>query len=230
MVYEGKKYDRLRVFISGQKFFGAEVFRLCNTLGCDIVGVCAPMGDKYLLPLARRFETKIIVPGGGLNHATMPDGVDLGIAAHSFDYVGKKTRYKTGLGWIGFHPSLLPRHRGKSAIEWSVRMRDFATGGSVFWLNAGVDRGDVLCQDWFFIDPKYYAQDPMEAASEIWRDQMLPLGVRLFEKAITEIKSGKITRIKQDARFSTFEPSTGVRDIFRPDLELLPERVDAPAW
>ncbi len=76
-----------------------------------------------------------------LNGDTFPDGVDLGISAHSFDYVGKRTRYKPKYGWIGYHPSLLPRHRGRSSIEWAIRMRDCITGGTVFWLNSGIDRG-----------------------------------------------------------------------------------------
>lgn len=211
----------MKVFISGQKYFGLCIYRLCKKLGCEIIGVCAPLGDKYLMDLATKDGVKNIVVGGGLDYHTMPDGVDLGIAAHSFDYVGKRTRLKTKLGWLGYHPSLLPRHRGRSAIEWAVRMRDSITGGSVFWLNAGIDRGDVFLQDFIFIDPKLYSQNSKKAAQILWQHHLLDMGVRLMEEAILSIQSGHIIKKPQDERFSTFEPSTDVKDMYRPDQLLL---------
>lgn len=210
----------MTVFISGQKHFGAEVFRLCQNLGFHIAGVCAPLGDGHLRPLAARFGVPII-PGGSLTAETLPAGVDLGIAAHSFDYVGRATRYKTRLGWIGYHPSLLPRHRGRSAVEWAIRMRDPVTGGTVYWLNAGIDRGEIERQGWAWVDPKYYAMKSADAARELWRETLQPLGAKLIKEALTDIKAGKINKTPQDPRFSTFEPSLDVKDIFKPDLLMI---------
>lgn len=213
--------NKLRVFISGQKWFAMEVFRLLKTFpSIEIVGVCAPVGDKYLGYLAHKFDVPII-PAGSLNYDSMPDGVDLGITAHSFDYIGRRTRYKTRLGWIGFHPSLLPRHRGRSAIEWAIKMRDAVTGGTVFWLNSGIDRGDVAYQDWCFIDPKYYAMDSKKAARLLWEHELQPMGLNLFKKAFNDILNGVIIKVPQDKKFSTFEPSTDVKDVYKPDLLML---------
>lgn len=213
----------MKVFISGQKFFGAEVLRLCIELKIDVVGVSCPLDDKYIGRLAIINDIPII-PSGMLNGDIFPEGVDLGITAHSFDYVGKRTRYKTRLGWIGYHPSLLPKHRGKSAIEWAIRMRDDITGGTVFWLNSGIDRGDIAYQDWAWIDPKFYLMSPQKAASILWRDHLLEMGIRLFKQALNDIQKGIIIKRPQDSRFSTFEPSTEVKDIFKPDLLMLNER------
>lgn len=210
-----------KVFISGQKFFAAEVFRLCQRLGTEIVGVCCPLDDRYIGDLARLWNVPII-PAGTLRGENMPD-CDLGITAHSFDYIGKKTRYIPRLGWLGYHPSLLPRHRGRSAIEWAIRMHDAVTGGTVFWLNSGIDRGDIAYQDWCFIPPEYYL-DPKKGASNLWRDELLPMGLRLFEKAFEDILQGVIQRRPQDKRFSTFEPDTNVKDVFKPDLLMLEYR------
>jgi methionyl-tRNA formyltransferase len=213
--------DKVRVYISGQKYFGAEVYRICREMpGVEILGVCCPIGDLYIRKLAEADGVPCL-PSGMLNASTMPDGVDLGIAAHSFDYVGRATRYKARIGWIGYHPSLLPRHRGRSSIEWAIRMRDFATGGSVFWLNSGIDRGDIICQEHLFIDPRLYAMDPKKAAKILWTDELLPMGSRLMKVAISDICAGKIIRIPQDPRFSTFEPSTDVSDIYKPDRLML---------
>ena len=161
-----------------------------------------------------------VVEAGTLNRGNFPEGVDLGITAHSFDYIGKATRYKPSIGWIGYHPSLLPRHRGKSSIEWTLAMKDPITGGSIFWLNSGIDRGDIAYQDWIHVDPKLMI-NPKKGAKQLWREELLPMGLNLFEKALKDIFNGKIIRIPQDERFSTFEPSTDVKDIFKPDLLML---------
>lgn len=216
----------MNVFISGQKKFGAEVLRLCLSKGLNVVGVCCPLDDTAIGRLAAINEIPIVA-SGSLNADTMPPGVDLGITAHSFDYIGKATRYKAKIGWIGYHPSLLPRHRGKSAIEWAVRMRDPVTGGTVFWLNAGIDRGDIESQDWVFIDPALFSIDPARAAKRLWDDRLFSMGVELLSAAIDRIISGQIVRAAQDNRFSTWEPSTAVNDIYRPDALCLPPPADS---
>lgn len=214
---------KLRVFISGQKWFGQEVFRICNSLeNIEIVGVCAPIGDKYLGGIARQFDVPVI-PAGSLNYDSMPEGVDLGITAHSFDYIGKRTRYKTAYGWIGYHPSLLPRHRGRSSIEWAIRMKDPITGGTVFWLNAGIDRGDIAYQDWCFIDPKLYIMDPKKAARILWEQELQEMGLKLIRRAVIDISLGKLYKTPQRSAYSTFEPSTDVKDVFKPDLLMIEE-------
>lgn len=216
----------MRVFISGQKYFGEQILRLCINKGFEIAGVCCPLGDRYIGKLAATFDLPIM-SAGSLNSGNFPDDVDLGISAHSFDYVGKLTRYKPTYGWIGYHPSLLPRHRGRSSIEWAVRMRDCITGGTVFWLNSGIDRGDIAYQKWCFIDPALFTKEPREAAKILWRESLQPIGVDLIARAVCDIKRGIIIKQKQDARFSTWEPSTDVKDIYRPDALMLPGRLVA---
>lgn len=219
---------KLRVFISGQKYFGEQVFSLCNRLPfVEVVGVCAPLGDKHVGKMAHTFGIRHI-PAGSLNADTFPDNVDIGITAHSFDYIGAKTRYKAGIGWIGFHPSLLPRHRGRSSIEWAVKMRDAITGGTVFWLNSGIDRGDIAYQDFCFIDPKMYAMDSKKAAKLLWEHELQDMGIRLIEKALTDIHAGIIIKKPQRKEYSTFEPNTDVKDIYKPD-RLMIEQYGSPS-
>jgi len=211
---------KFNVFISGQKYFGESILALALEKGLNVVGVACPLDDKYIGRLAQINEIPII-PAGMLNGDTMPDNVDLGITAHSFDYIGKKTRYKARLGWIGYHPSLLPKHRGRSSIEWAIRMRDDITGGTVFWLNAGIDRGDIAYQDWVWIHPKYYVMKYKDAAKNLWREELQDLGVALMAMALDDIPKGVIIKKPQREELSTFEPSTDVKDIFKPDLLML---------
>jgi methionyl-tRNA formyltransferase len=212
---------KLRVFISGQKYFGEQVLRLCNELDyIEVIGVCAPIDDKYIAKTAHIFNIPII-PAGTLKADNMPDDVDLGITAHSFDYIGTRTRYKAKIGWIGYHPSLLPRHRGRSSIEWAIKMRDAITGGTVFWLNGGIDRGDIAYQEICFIDPKMYAMDSKKAAKLLWEHELQSMGLKLIEKALLDISNGIIIKRPQKKEFSTFEPNTDVSDVFKPDLLML---------
>lgn len=214
--------SRLRVFISGQKYFGDLVLRMCIELPfVEVVGVAAPLGDKYVAKTAATHNIPIIA-AGTLKESNFPDNVDLGITAHSFDYIGTRTRYKAKIGWIGYHPSLLPRHRGRSSIEWAVRMRDAITGGTVFWLNAGIDRGDIAYQDFCFIDPKLFGIEPRKAARILWEHKLQEIGLRLLKQAVTDISNGIILKRPQAKQYSTFEPSTDVNDIYKPDLLMLP--------
>ena len=210
----------MKIFISGTKFFGASILRLCIEEGHDVVGVCCPLDDNYIGKLARINDIPI-TPSGTLNGDTMPSGVDLGITAHSFDYIGRLTRYKPKLGWIGYHPSLLPRHRGKSSIEWTIRMRDVITGGTIFWLNSGIDRGDILKQNWCWVNPALYSISPKEAAKKLWRGELLNIGVDLMRESLREISSGVITKMPQRADVSTYEPSFDKKDIYKPDLLMI---------
>ncbi|ROI09812.1 methionyl-tRNA formyltransferase [Chryseobacterium sp. H3056] len=210
--------NKFRVFISGQKFFAEAVFDICRKLDIVVVGVCCPVDDKYIGTAARRFNIPII-PSGNLNADNMPE-CDLGITAHSFDYIGKRTRYIPRLGWLGYHPSLLPRHRGRSSIEWAIRMKEPITGGTVFWLNAGIDRGDIAYQDWCWIPPQYHLE-PQKSAAKLWRDELCPMGLNLFERALKDLLNNVIIRTPQDSRYSTFEPDTNVKDIYKPDLLMI---------
>lgn len=216
-----KKANMLNVFISGQKYFGMLILHeMIKNENVKVIGVCAPAEDKYIGRLASVHEIPIIC-AGMLNGETMPENVDVGITAHSFDYIGKKTRSRAKIGWVGYHPSLLPRHRGKSSIEWAIKMRDFLTGGTTFWLNSGIDRGNIIEQEVVWIDPKLYAIDTRQAAKILWENELQDIGVRLINKAINDIINKSIKSTPQDARFSTFEPSLDTKDIYRPDLLMI---------
>ena len=82
------------------------------------------------------------------------------------------------------------------------------------------NRDDIAYQDWCFI-PKEYSLNPKQGATKLWRDELLLMGLNLFEKAFKDISKGIIKRKAQDKRFSTFEPDTNVKDVFKPDLLMI---------
>jgi methionyl-tRNA formyltransferase len=211
---------KLNVLLSGQKRFGRSVLQLLGELGHNVAAVCAPTtgqgtAEEDRLHFAAAQARLPIIQAGTLTHEVMPEGVDLIVTAHSHDFVGRKTRMRAALGAIGYHPSLLPVHRGRDAVRWAVRLGERITGGTVYWLNDTVDGGPVAAQEHAFIRPG-------DDARELWTRELAPLGLRLFRKVLDDISKGKIVRIPQEHTLATWEPAiSGQPRLFRPDLDLL---------
>ena len=200
-----------RVILCGQRSFGAAVFDMLRERdGVEIVAVYAPADDR----LAGRASIRGVPLrfAGTLRSDTLPEGCDLLIAAHSHDFVSRAVRNRLRLGAIGYHPSLLPLHRGRDAVHWTIRMRDRVAGGTVFWLNDTVDGGPVAAQDWCLVRPE-------DDAHTLWRRELFPMGVRLLERALDDIQRGDLVMREQDRTLATWEPSlTGAPRLFRPEL------------
>lgn len=203
----------MRVLIAGQKHFGSEVFRALSALpGVAVCAVSAPAGDR----LANTATDRDVPVIQALNAATMPRGVDLIVAAHSHDFIGEKTRLRARFGGIGYHPSLLPLHRGRDAVRWVIRMRERVTGGTVYHLSNHMDGGNVLAQQHVFVRPE-------DTAEELWRRDLSPLGVAMLTDVVARFAaSGFQHGTPQDETLATWEPSIDRPPAYRPDLLLLP--------
>ena len=209
----------MRILLCGQKSFGRSILKLLLRRGDDVAAVCCPGGNDKLNSL-RWGEGLPWIESGALSARACPPGLDLIIAAHSHDFIGKKTRAKARLGAVGYHPSLLPLHRGRDAIRWAIKMGDKVTGGSVYWLSNTVDGGHVGAQDWCFIRPD---DDPLS----LWIRELAPMGERLFGKTLEQLDRGVCVRKAQDPSLATWEPSMEGQPIHRPDLEALPMHAGA---
>jgi methionyl-tRNA formyltransferase len=209
----------MRIVLCGQRAFGRAVLVDLLDTGHDVVRVvCPPTLDDRLCRTAidRGLETR--PAGQGVSADTIPDDTDLIVAAHSHDWISKKARFATRLGGIGYHPSLLPRHRGRSSVEWTIRDGDPVAGGSVYWLDDRIDAGDLAAQDWCWVLPG-------DDASELWRRELFPLGVRLLNQAVGDLAVGRVVRVPQDERLATFEPAMDPPKLRRPDLPELSQRL-----
>jgi methionyl-tRNA formyltransferase len=205
----------MRIFLCGQKSFGLSTLWMLLQRGEEIVGLSAPSKDAQgrpdkLFGYAEAIGIKTI-SSKSLNSYDIPENTDLIVSAHSHTFISRKSREATKFGAIGYHPSLLPRHRGRDAIKWAVKMNDCVTGGTVFWLNDSIDGGDIAAQEWCWISPS-------DNASTLWKDKLFPLGLALFDKVLTGIDAKKIVRIKQDEALATFEPAMNPPKLFRPEV------------
>lgn len=200
----------MRVMLCGQKWFGAEVFRAIRAGGVEVAAVSAPVGDRLWAQADLRGVP--IVPAGTLCARRMPAGIDLIVAAHSHDFIGERTRNRARFGAIGYHPSLLPLHRGRDAVRWAIRMRERVTGGTVYRLSNRMDGGRILAQEHVLVRPD-------DTAEELWRRDLAPLGVRLLADVVAQYANGgpPVGR-RQDETLATWEPSIDRPPAFRPDL------------
>lgn len=208
----------MNILLAGQKWFGSAVFSALNGIDAvNISAVCAPFGgekEDRLYTVAKKNGVPLI-PAGQLREQTMPNDIDLIVAAHSHDFIGQKTRLRARYGGIGYHPSLLPLHRGRDAVRWAIRMRERVTGGTVYRLSNRVDGGDILAQRHIFISPN-------DTAEDLWRGKLAPLGVELLTETVGKFSSGGyIIGTPQEEDLATWEPSIDRQPIYKPDLYLL---------
>ena len=103
------------------------------------------------------------------------------------------------LGTICYHPSLLPRHRGASAINWAIIQGDTHTGLTIFWVEKGIDTGPILLQREVEIGPE-------DTAGSLYFNTLFPLGVEAMVEAVELINAGRAPRLPQDESRATYEP------------------------
>lgn len=102
-------------------------------------------------------------------------------------------------GTICFHPSLLPRRRGGSAINWTLIEGDATAGVTVFWTDAGIDTGPILLQREVEIGPD-------DSAGSLYYQRILPAGVELVLESVALIDAGRAPSLVQDEREASYEP------------------------
>ena len=192
----------IRCTVVGSRYFGATVFDALRRSGIDVVRVVAPAADDRLALAATTagvpvhvLENPKTVPAEAI-----PDGTDLIIAAHTHARVSNEALARSRLGGIGYHPSLLPRHRGIAAVEWTILEGDPIAGGSVYHLADGWDAGAIAAQDWCFVAKG-------ETARELWERALAPMGLDLLTRVVHHAaEHGALPSRAQDERFATRAP------------------------
>ena len=136
----------MKCALVGSRYFGASVFEaLRKEEGIEFTSVVAIADDDRLAVAARAagisvhvLENPRNVPGEAI-----AEGTDIIIAAHTHARVSDEALARSRLGGIGYHPSLLPRHRGIAAVEWTILEGDPIAGGSIYHLADGWDAGAI---------------------------------------------------------------------------------------
>lgn len=197
----------MQIALVGQAAFGAEVLKALHPR-YDIVGVfCppdSPRGKVDPVKAAAQEAGKPVFQPGKMKDPAAYEQMkkltpDLVILAFVTDIVPGRVLALPRLGSICYHPSLLPKHRGASAINWAVIDGDTKSGLTIFWVDEGIDTGDILLQ-------KEIAIGPDETTGAVYFNKLLPLGIEAVVAAVDFIAAGKAPRIPQDHSQATYEP------------------------
>lgn len=198
----------MRVSMMGQAAFGEAALKRLRDDGVDVVGVSAPppaeggradalwaAAEAAGLPLV---PTPALKDPQGLQHWAALEA-DLCVMAFVTDIIPDEALSLPRLGTIQYHPSLLPLHRGSSAINWAVINGDAETGLTIFWVDTGIDTGPVLLQ-------KRCSIGPNDTVASLYFDRLFPMGINALSEAVALVLAGNAPRIEQDHAESTYEP------------------------
>jgi methionyl-tRNA formyltransferase len=192
----------MKCTLVGSRYFGATVFEALRQDGAEIAQVVVPAPDDRLAVAAHAAGVPVslldnprIVPDSAI-----PEGTELIVAAHTPARVSDEALAHSRLGGIGYHPSLLPRHRGIAAVEWTILCGDAIAGGSIYHLAQGWDSGAIAAQDWCFVAKG-------ETARELWERALAPIGIELLKRVVRHAAAhGELPARPQDERFATRAP------------------------
>ena len=193
----------MRITLVGSRHFGVATLNMLREHGVDIARVVVADGDDRLAATARGAGIEVVVQANPklVVASEIAPKTDLIITAHSHARIGKDALAAARLGGIGYHPSLLPRHRGKAAVEWTIREADPIAGGTIYHLAERMDAGAIAAQDWCFVKKG-------ETARELWERALAPLGLKLLADVIDYAKAHDSLPAKpQDEQFATSAPA-----------------------
>ena len=195
----------MRIVVHGQQAFGKAVLEAMLERGDDVVAVYAALEGARPDPLAEAALAAglPLVRPASFRDAAVLDGFrafepDLQVMAFVTLIVPQEFLCVPRHGTIQYHPSLLPRHRGRSAINWPVIMGETETGLTVFWPDGGIDTGDVLLR-------RTTPISQTDTLGSVYFDRLFPMGVEALLEAVDLIAAGTAPRVPQDESLATYE-------------------------
>ena len=197
----------MRIVLIGQAAFGVKSLETLVDRGENIVAVYAPPDRKGKPdPIKEAAEAKGLPV---LQPTTYKDDQvfaqyrelrpDLTVLAFVTDIIPARYFEAATQGAICYHPSILPRHRGSSAINWAVIMGDTRTGLTIFRPDGGIDTGPILLQKDIPIGPE-------DTTGSLYFNHLFPMGIDAVVESIEMIKQGTAPRIVQEESLATYEP------------------------
>jgi methionyl-tRNA formyltransferase len=197
----------MRIAIIGQQDFGKAVLDAFLARKDEVAGVfCAPEkpGAKADPLRAAAQEKGITVfQFKSLRDPEAHDAmkglkVDLGIMAYVLQFAPDSLVRIPRLGTIQYHPSLLPKYRGPSSINWPVIRGDTRTGLTIFRPTEGLDEGPIVLQ-------RECAIGPDETLGDVYFNRLYPMGVKAMLEAADLVFSGKHRETVQDESQASYE-------------------------
>ncbi|MFQ5463757.1 MAG: methionyl-tRNA formyltransferase [Phycisphaerae bacterium] len=100
-------------------------------------------------------------------------------------------------GGVGFHPTMLPRGRGRAPVAWTI-LRGERAAVNLFYLADEPDAGDIIVQREVPVLSDDYSEDLIARTNQVLYDVVLELAPAL--------KNGTLPRTPQDHALATYYP------------------------
>jgi methionyl-tRNA formyltransferase len=190
----------VRVAIIGQQDFGKAVLEAMLGRGDSVAGVfCAPELPGAKPDPLRTAAQERQIPVYQLPSLKSEDAsktlralnVELGVMAYVLQFVPQEFASLPVHGMIQYHPSLLPRYRGPSSINWPIIRGEQRTGLTIFRPTDGLDEGPVILQ-------KETQIGPDDTLGSVYFDRLFPMGIDALLEAADLVVGGKAASVVQD--------------------------------
>ncbi|ETW97628.1 MAG: hypothetical protein ETSY1_21930, partial [Candidatus Entotheonella factor] len=190
----------MRIVVHGQQAFGKSVLDALIERGEDVIAVyCAPEKEGQradpLREAAEAHNLPIYQPRSYRKQEVQDEfsalNADLCVMAYVTKFVPEEVLNAPTHGTIQYHPSLLPKHRGPSSINWPIIQGSAKTGLTIFWPDNGLDTGPVLLQ-------KEVDITDTDTLGSIYFNHLFPLGVEAMLEAVDMVRAGTAPKIVQD--------------------------------
>ncbi|XP_024943237.1 cytosolic 10-formyltetrahydrofolate dehydrogenase isoform X2 [Cephus cinctus] len=214
---------QLKVAIIGQSTFAAEVYKLLKQDGHQITGVFT-IPDKSnredpLAATAKADNTPVFkIKAWRSKGVPLPEildlykgiEVDLNVLPFCSQYIPMEVINHPRHRSICYHPSVLPRHRGASAISWTLIEGDKVAGFSIFWADDGLDTGPILLQ-------KSCPVDPTDTLDSLYNRFLYPEGIKAMGEAVNLVAKGLAPKIPQTEEGATYDPMLNKKELQQVD-------------
>ncbi len=199
--------DDMRIAVIGQAAFGKDVLAALADRGENIVGVfCAPdregrphdpikeEAEQRGIPVLqfRRMRRRAAID------SFLELNADLCVMAFVTDIVPDEILVAPTHGTIQYHPSLLPKHRGPSSMNWPIIWGETETGLSIFWPDKGLDTGPVLLQRRVEITPD-------DTLGSLYFGKLYQMGVDAVVESVQMVRDGTAPKLAQNHSRATYE-------------------------
>jgi methionyl-tRNA formyltransferase len=197
----------MKIVIIGQQDFGKAVLEAFLARGDEVAGVYVAPEKEGAKPdplkiAAQEKRVPLFQPPSyrkpevweqlkGLN-------ADIGIMAYVLLFAPQEFVKIPKHGMIQYHPSLLPKHRGPSSINWPMIQGATKTGLTIFRPTDGLDEGPVILQ-------KEVKIGPDDTLGDVYFNELFPLGVKAMLEAADLVVAGKHKEVVQDESQATYE-------------------------
>jgi len=197
----------MRIAIIGQQDFGKAVLEAFLARGTEVAGVfCAPEKPGARADVLRTaaeekgvrvFQFKSL-KSEEAEAALRSLDVELGVMAFVLQFAPQTFVSIPKCGTIQYHPSLLPKYRGPSSINWPIIRGETKTGLTIFRPTDGLDEGPVILQ-------KETRLTPDDTLGSVYFDRLFPMGVAAMLEAADQVVAGVHRELAQDEALASYE-------------------------